>query len=300
MRKQDKGDSLAGRAVWLNLSPVSFREYVASLAPEINLPETWKEGNLLSGLCRMNLGNREKLRSLWNDYARFGGFPDCLVRQDEIFQKQWLEDYLAAMLDRDLKDLHTAKDVERVYQVFKLLLEGIGSTYSVKSIAETLGVSPNTIKSDLNAIRQVLWGFDLPPVNVSRARQIRKEKKFYPMDACFVRTNPASPEGASFECLVATILMRGLHQDISGFLPALQIGFYRDYAKREIDFIVRNKKTIHLAIECKLKAASDHHLQGFLMNKPKEAILLVEEGGIFEYRNSIYTISVEIFAPCFE
>ncbi len=300
LRRQDKGDSLAGRAIWLNLFPVSFREYVGTCAPEIKLPEKWKAGNSLIELCRANLNYKEQLRGLWNDYIKFGSFPECLVRRDEVFQKQWLEDYLSSMLDRDLKDLHTAKDVERVYQVFQLLLEGLGSTYSLKGMAETLGVSPNTVKSDVNALKQVLWGFDLPVANVSKAKQIRKEKKFYPMDFCFTKFNQPSAEGSSFECVAACILRRGLYDDISGILPSLDLGFFRDYAKKELDFIVRDKKNIYFAIECKLKRSSDNNLRNFLAFKPKEAILLIEDPGIFEFQNSICAISIELLAPCFE
>lgn len=299
LRRQDKGDSLAGRAIWLNLFPVSFREYLATFAPEIKLPEKWGVGASLIELCRANLEHKERLRELWKEYAQFGSFPECLVRKDATFQKQWMEDYLSAMLDRDLKDLHTAKDVERVYQVFQLLLEGLGSTYSLKSMAETLGVSPNTVKSDVNALKQVLWGFDLPVANVSRAKQIRKEKKFYPMDFCFTSSGQPSAEGSSFECIAACTLKRGLYDEVSGVLPSLNLGFFRDYAKKETDFIVRDKKDIHLAIECKLKRATDNNLRSFLAFRPKEAILLVEEPGVFESQDPIYTISIELLAPCF-
>ena len=59
-----------------------------------------------------------------------------------MFYRQWLDYYLSAMLDRDLKDLHVAKDVERVYQGFQLLIEGMGSTYSLRNLAQTLrGIS---------------------------------------------------------------------------------------------------------------------------------------------------------------
>src|SRR3990167_8599834 len=107
------------------------------------------------------------------------------------------------MLDRDLKDLHLGKDVERIWQVYQLLLEGLGSTYSLRSLPETLQVSPNTIKNDLLALRQVLWGFELPVCVVSKAKQIRKEKKFYPIDFSFVNYTSDFEGGARFETQVA-------------------------------------------------------------------------------------------------
>lgn len=299
LRKQDKGDSLAGRAIWLHLFPVSFREYITSLEPELIFSDPWRcEGSLIK-LVQQSIQHEKALRAHWGDYVKFGSFAENLVRKDEVFYKQWLEDYLSAMLDRDLKDLHVAKDVERVYQVFQLLLEGLGSTYSLRSIAETIGASPNTIKNDIQAIKQVLWGFELPIALVSKSRQIRKEKKFYPMDHCFISYREPIIDGARFECIVACLLKRGLYDETTGFTAKYQLGFFRDYNQKEVDFVIQRGREIILAIECKLKAkAGPGNLKTFSKFKPKETILLVEEAGVFEnIGNNIYAVSIEFLAP---
>lgn len=300
LRKQDKGDSLAGRAIWLNLFPVSFGEYVRTFADDIQLGEPYKCETSLVESARKNLSHAKKLRELWNDYSEFGSFPENLVQKNKIFYKQWLEDYLSAMLERDMKDLHLAKDVERVYQVFELLLEGMGSTYSLRSIAENLSVSPNTVKNDVQTIKQVLWGFELPVALVSKAKQIRKEKKFYPMDFCFTAYKEPTIDGARFECMVACLLNRGLYEEISGFTAKYKLGYFRDYNQKETDFVVQKGKELVLAIECKLKTGASN-LRSFQKFKPKESILVVEEPGIFEaVGDNIHAISIELLAPCFE
>lgn len=301
LRKQDKGDSLAGRAIWLTLFPLSFREYIQSICPTLPLPESWKARDSLIDKFRLLLPHQKQLRALWDDYAHYGSYPENLLRQDEDFLKQWLSDYQAAMLDRDLKDLHLGKDVERVYQVYELLLEGLGSTYSLRSLAETLGVSPNTVKSDILALKQVLWGYELGVCQLSRAKQIRKEKKFFPMDFCFTRYQAPLETGGSFESVVAVLLYRGLYSEISTFRPALQLGFYRDYQQHEVDFVVRDKKNIYLGLECKRKRKQNTEgLKYFQKFKPLQSLLVVEEAGILEIANPISTVSIELLAACLE
>lgn len=302
LRKQDKGDSLAGRAIWLYLFPISFREYLLSFTNDITLSDPWKCESSLVELARKNIQHGKTIRRFWDDYVKYGSFAENLVRKDKVFYEQWLEDYLSAMLDRDLKDLHVAKDVERVYQVFQLLLESLGSTYSLRSIAETLSASPNTIKNDINAIKQVLWGFDLPTAIVSKARQIRKEKKFYPMDYCFTSYKEPIIDGGRFECIVACLLKRGLYSETTGFTAKYSLGFFRDYNQREVDFVIQKGKEIILAIECKLKAKiGAGNLKMFSKYKPRETILLVEEEGVFEkISDNVYAISIELLAPCLE
>lgn len=301
LRRQDQGDSLAGRAIWLTLFPVSFREYVTTCAPHINLLPPWKGRTKIAESIKNNLLHKDELRRLWNEYATFGSFPENLVRKDTTFYKQWLEDYLSAMLDRDLKDLHLAMDIERVYQTFQLLLEGIGSTYSLRSIAETIGVSPNTVKNDVKALKQILWGFELPVASLSKARQIRKEKKFYPIDFCFINYKEPLVDGAKFECIVASLLRRGLSSELSSIMNSIHMGFYRDYNQKEVDFVIQNKKGILLAIECKLKAKAGHgNLPYLAQYRPLESILVVEEPGIFESSGSEFIASIELIAPCLE
>ncbi|MBF0105430.1 MAG: ATP-binding protein [Deltaproteobacteria bacterium] len=300
IRRQDKGDSLAGRAVWLTLFPVSFREYVTSFETEFTLGTPWRcEGSLIERVKNI-MPHQNKLRQHWDRYILFGSFPENLDKQDDVFYEQWLNDYMTALLDRDLRDLNTAKDAERVYQVFELLLEGLGSTYSLKSLSENLAVSPNTIKSDVCALRQVLLGFELPVVGVSKAKQIRKEKKFYPIDFCFARKLKDANPGAFFESVVACLLMRSLHDLTAKINSAYQFGFYRDYNKREVDFVVRSKKNVIAAIECKTREKAEHGNLSYFHRtfKPQESICVVAEPGIFKKEGDVFVVSVELFAAC--
>lgn len=297
LRRQDKGDSLAGRAFWFELSPVTFREYVETVRPDIELPPAWQMGNSLIASVRGVLNHAKELRLLWNEYFAYGAFPENLIRRDGDFYRQWLKDYVSAMLDRDLKDLGTAKDTERVYQTFCLLLEGLGSTYSLRSIAKTLSVAPDTIKSDVGALKQVLWGWELPVATVSKVKQIRKEKKFYPSDFCFADyISPKSP-GARFECAIACALRRSLMAGSDQLPAGVTLGFCRDYSKREIDLVVAKGRKFHLFVECKTKADDAGNLKYFTDQfKPAESVLAVGSEGIFEKAGNYFVVSAELVA----
>lgn len=298
IRKQDIGDSLAGRAFWFCLHPVTFREYVATCNPEIKLPAPWQPGKSLIENIRDVINNKKNLRKLWDEYYSFGSYPENLVKRDADFYKQWLIDYTSAMLDRDLKDLNTSKDVERVYQVFHLLMEGLGSTYSLNSIAKTLLTKPDTIKSDVSALKQVLWGWELPVAVLSKAKQIRKEKKFYPIDFCFVDYAKPLMDGAKFETATACLLRRTLCGFREGYESGISFGFYRDYNKKEVDFVVFSKGKLYLAVECKMNMKADvSNLISFAEKfRPDEAVMVVDDEGIFEKRDNHYIVSIELLA----
>lgn len=300
LRKQDKGDSLAGRAVWFQLWPLSFREYFQFLHPKLSLPAPWLgEGSLVEKI-RSLIPLKKQLRHAWEIYSSFGSFPEPLFQKNETFSEKWLEDYVAALLDRDLKDLNTGKDVERVYQVFQLLMEGLGSTYSTHSLSQTLGVSFHTVKSDILALKQVLWGFELNVASLRQARQIQKEKKFYPVDFSLTLRPQTPPDAGRFETQVACLLRRGLSSVINKNLQKLNLGFYRDYQKREVDFVIYDSKKIRAAIECKLSDEKDiKNLLSLSQEKQvEEMILVVEKPDVFENWGKGYSVSVEFLAVC--
>jgi hypothetical protein len=298
LRKQDKGDSLAGRAFWLTLHPVTFREYVETLKPDIALPQAWKPGASIIDPIREILNRKKELRETWNEYFAFGSFPENLVNRDTVFYDQWLKDYVSAMMDRDLKDLGVSKDVERVYQVYRLLMDGLGSTYSLRSISKTITAAVDTIKSDISALKKVLWGWELPVAAVSKAKQIRKEKKFYPMDFCFADYSEPRSDGAKFECAVACLLKRSLAGFSDNAPDNVTFGFYRDYYKREVDFVITSKRGTSLAVEAKLNAKDDAKSLVSFTNqfKPFESVLVVNDEGVFEKADNYFIVSIELLA----
>jgi predicted AAA+ superfamily ATPase len=108
--------------------------------------------------------------------------------------------------------------------------------------------------------------------------------------------------GALFENTVACLLYRGLWPEISGFLPLFKLGFYRDYQQHEVDFVLRNKKSIPIAIECKSKAKHGIGSLSYFEKhfNPTESLLVVEEENIFEINGKTTTVSIEVFASCLE
>ena len=129
-----------------------------------------------------------------------------------------------------------------------------------------------------------------PPSNATappRAKQIRKEKKFYPVDPCFLDYFPAQADGARLECTIACALQRAA--------PSIS-GFFRDYQQHEVDFVIRDKKKIVTAIECKSSGTADY-LGAFTRQfKPQESILITSAPGIFEKRDDYFVVSVELAA----
>ncbi|MEO5968897.1 MAG: AAA family ATPase, partial [Bdellovibrionia bacterium] len=292
----DRGDSLAGRTVPIRLEPLTFREYLFSVEDPSGLPSP------LTLSITKNIQNLKplifpNLRKHWENYFLFGGFPELLSHQNLKRTSIWLREYINALLTKDLRDLQGLKDTERVEQVLSLILESTGSTYSLRSLSETVLCSPNTIKSDILALKKLLWGFELSSSQKSIARTLQRPKKLYPVDWILQSWIPHPSSGAVFENAVICALHR--HCGFENFtrVRPLNLNYFQNYANQEIDAVIEEGKKALITIEIKLKAKSEHFSQLENLREKLQApyaVLVTNIPGVFEWINpQLLHISVE-------
>jgi len=84
------------------------------------------------------------------------------------------------------------------------------------------------------------------PFGAPRIRAVKKERKLYLWDWSAI-----TDEGARFENLVASQLLKYCHfiEDTQGH--AMELRFLRDTDKREVDFVVLQARRPLFAVECK-------------------------------------------------
>ena len=253
--KKGQGDSLAGRALWLRLLPVTFREFLIYKVPKFQkmLPQPW---DLMDNLTIPSLvmEHEKEIKKYWEIYSDRGGFPEPLLMNNTELRNKWLSDYKDALLERDLKDITQSKDIERIYAVFELLCEQVSSRYSLRSIADTLHTTAVTIKSDIAALKRLLLIFEIESFGTRLSKSIRKEKKIYPIDSSILKLTDAVYDNAGpyFETEVATSLYKHMNYFSLGKTQKAHLTYYRDYEHREVDFLLSYNKNTFL-IESKLK-----------------------------------------------
>ena len=95
-----------------------------------------------------------------------------------------------------------------------------------------------------------IFVFAFSPFGASRIRAVKKEQKLYLWD-----WSPIKEEGAKFENLVASQLLKYCHyrEDVEGY--KMELRYIRDTDGREVDFVVLEDGRALFAVECKLKSA---------------------------------------------
>ena len=210
------GDSLQGRYHFLRLHPLSVAE--------------------------LNIERAKELTSL----LTLGGFPEPFLCGSETEAHRWTREYRERFIREEIAGLERVEDLGNLELLITRLPELVGSPLSINALREDLRVSHKTISNWLQILERLYLIFRIPPFGAPRIRAVRKEQKHYHFDWSLIAESPVR-----YENLVASHLLKWTHfvQDTQG--RDVELRYFRDVDRREVDFVItENRKPIRM-IECK-------------------------------------------------
>lgn len=211
------GDSLQGRYHLLHMFPLSVAELGLATAAD------WKA-----------------LRTL-------PGFPEPFFGGSAREARRWSTEYRNLLIREELTSLERVDDIGRLELLALRLPDLVGSPLSINSLREDLEVSHKTLARWVTLLERLYALFLVHPFGSPKVRAIKKSAKHYHLDW----TLPDSP-GAAFENLVAVHLLKWVlfRKDTEGL--DLELRYFRDVDRREVDFVVTDRRKPLLMVECKL------------------------------------------------
>lgn len=210
------GDSLQGRYFYLRLHPFS----VAELG-----------------------GHDDALPALMT----LGGFPEPFLSASERFARRWALAYRERLVREEIASLETVSDLGRLELLAGALPDRVGSPLSLNALREDLQVSHQTVSRWTDMLERVYGIFRLAPFGAPMLRAVKKERKHYHYDWSVVAS-----EGARFENLVASHLLKWVEFQIDTEGRPLELRYFRDIDGREVDFVVVERGVPVALVECKL------------------------------------------------
>lgn len=239
------GDSLQGRYHFHRLHPFSFAEI---------------GGAALSDL---------------EDLLAFSGFPEPFFLATEKATKRWSREYRTRLVIEELQDLEKVKDIALVQQLVLRLPDLVGSPLSINSLREDLQVAHQTVARWVQILENLYMIFRIYPFGSSSIRAVKKEAKHYHLDWTVVKDR-----GARFENLVACHLLKWCHflQDTEG--REMELRYFRDIDRREVDFVIMEDGKPLQFIECKTSRRSRGRSLKYLKERfPQAEALQIDLAG---------------------
>ena len=244
------GDSLQGRYHLLRLHPFSVAE--------------------------AGIEDAEGLAQL----LQLGGFPEPFLGGDETEARRWSREYRGRLLEEEVRSLARIQDLSRLEDMMLRLPDLVGSPLSVNALREDLQIAHKTASSWLDALERLFAIFRVPPFGAPRIRAVKQERKHYHFDWSLVRE-----PGARFENMVACHLLKWVHFQQDALGRDVELRFFRDVDRREVDFVVTEDRQPVLFVECKLKDWDiDRPLRYLKARFPNAEALQVAFAGERDYR----------------
>lgn len=245
------GDSLQGRYHFLRMHPLSIAELKI---------------NSQKGLL---------------DLLELGGFPEPFLQGSTIDAKRWSREYRTRLIREDIGSVERVQDLGQLELLMLRLPELVGSPLSLNSMREDLQVSHKTITHWADILERMYAIFRLCPLGSNRVRAVKKEQKHYHTDWTLINDQPKR-----FENFMASHLLKWVHfqQDTQG--RDLELCYFRDIDKREVDFVIVENNQPTMLIEAKWSDDTiSPHLK-YLKNKyPKASALQVHAVGKKDYQS---------------
>jgi len=176
-----------------------------------------------------------------------GGFPEPYLAESNAEAERWRLQYINSLITIDVLDFEKIHDLSAIRTVFELLRSRVGSPISYESIAEDVGISPNTVKKYIHILESLYIIFKVTPYSKKIARSLLKQSKIYFFDNALVKGDI----GSQFENMTAVNLLKSVYakRDYEGQNYALH--YLRDKEKREVDFVLARDEKIEEIVEAK-------------------------------------------------
>lgn len=233
MLSQEIATSLRGWALEYRTYPLSFAEYCHFLA----IPTE-----------RLNEQQTTQLRLAWDDYNRYGGFPEVVLTPDRLLRDKLLQTYYNAMLFRDLVERHSISSIGVLRYFIKRIMNNVTKPTSINSLyndirSQGLKISKDELYKWADYLCESFMFIRIPRYTPSLIAEETGLKKYYFIDNG-MRQNILLPhsqdEGKLLESSVLLHLCRrcGELEKVTYFLK-----------EKECDFVLQHEDIVLLLIQ---------------------------------------------------
>lgn len=259
-------ETLAGRAVYFTLQPMTRREILGKTAAPPFLIEFLRTQALPRGAAKP-VTEREILA---------GGLPPACLGPPDALQ-DWFHGYVQTYVERDVWQLSQITDLVAFRTLAQLAALRTGQMLAVSALARDAKLNAATATRYLHLLEASFLVRRIPPFLKNRSSRLVKSPKMYVTDsglaAYLAGIDSLEPgrddllRGALFETYAAQNLA-GL---LEAHLPGAQLAYWCEQGRHEVDFVIESGRKV-IAIEVKAATrwseADLSGLRAFLQRTP--------------------------------
>jgi uncharacterized protein len=248
-------DSLAGRLEVITLLPFAQAELAGTA------------GNLLDRLFNgagLPAVNHPVINDALMDIVLKGGYPEALRRTSASRRQTWLQDYVALILDRDVRDIANIDQLDRMPRLLDMLAAHAGQLVNHSSYGAALGLTVPTAQKYVGILERLFLTRMLPPWSSNAVSRLTKTPKLHFLDtgllAALRDVSPAQlqkdrkGERTAWGPLLENFVVSEVLKLATWSDKRLRISHFRTKEQDEVDLVIEDRRGRVIGIEVKASA----------------------------------------------
>ena len=238
-------ESLAGRAAYLSLQPMTRREIRRGTEAPSFLATFLKQQSLPNG----------EVDAVTEQEILLGGLPPaCLTSLEGA--REWFRGYVQTYVERDVRQLSQITDLVSFRTLAQLVAMRTGQLLVVSSLSRDAKMPIDRARHNLNLLETSFLVRRLPPFLKNRSSRLIKSPKVYITDSGLaaylagVHSLEPGQDGLMRGALFETYVAQNLAALLEAHLPDAQLGFWSEQGRHEVDFVIESGRDV-IAIEVK-------------------------------------------------
>lgn len=245
------GDSLAGRIEIIRLLPLSQAEIAGSPGRIIDRLFAG-EGPALQGSAIFGEPLLEAVLK--------GGYPEALRRRSGTRRSAWHQDYLALVLDRDVRDIADIEQLDKLPMLMRMLGEQAGQLVNMNALSVALGISAPTVQRYVTILERMFLLRQIRPWFSNRLSRLIKSPKLHMLDSGLLATlrdaNAASigADRSRLGPLLESFVVSEVLKSLTWSQTRADVSHFRTKEQEEVDLVLEDPRGRIVGIEVKAAA----------------------------------------------
>lgn len=264
---KNSSESLAGRVIYLELSPLHLLE----IQPQYTYREHWLKG----------------------------GFPDALLAPTEKIWRLWMDSFIQTYVQRDLPDLGLPAPPGTILKLLTMLAGIQGGQLNYSDLARSLDLSVSTVQHYIGFLENAYLIRRLPPYFVNIGKRLVKAPKVFVRDSGLVHRLMGID---TFNALAGSVLLGGswegyvVQQVVSQLATDVTPYYYRTQNGAELDLILVKSGKPVIALEIRYSNAPSltrGNTQAITDLGLERALVVTPEADGYWLRKDVQVCSIE-------
>jgi len=223
-------ESLAGRKRIFEMYPLDFFEFLHFKG--VDASELRKYSMQPYSLPLYN-----RFKAWYEEFVRFGGFPQVVLAATEEDKKVFLQDIINAYIELDIRLLSDFDASATLYRLIRLLAARSGTLLEVSGVTGVLGADRRKVGAYLELLERTYFIYLVAPFTKNTDKEIAYRKKVFLADTGILNQLAQVSSGQVFENAVFLQLLWSGIADIR---------YYQTKSGAEIDFVLDQKTAVEV------------------------------------------------------